>query len=227
MGGQQRHRREVNPRSQIRWEGGHNILTPEHALFYFILFDLSCSISSCSILYSTPFYPILSHSIPPCLSHFQVLVQVLKGEVLMGFHGLMNGHIAPILGVDHDERIADDHVEFQTLPNEWQLGDLAYGGLTRCLTGRKLPTGLNEDAWMEADEFFRQLIAFYRGRAENVISRIKCHGWCEGVFRGSFELLMNLWDIAVILLAQEMREDFRVDGFLMFEVVGPWPHDFN
>jgi hypothetical protein len=33
----------------------------------------------------------------------------MKGEVLIGFHGCIHGSIAPILGVDHDARIAADH----------------------------------------------------------------------------------------------------------------------
>ena len=77
--------------------------------------------------------------------------KVLKGEVLIGFHGLIHGSIAPVLGVDHDARIAEDHMDeyptgFRTLhrlsaeqllldDGEWGLGDLAYVGCERCLTG--------------------------------------------------------------------------------------------
>ena len=72
----------------------------------------------------------------------------------------------------------------------------------------------------------RNLIAFYRARIETVIKRLKSHGWCTQIFRGSRELIHQCFDITAIMTALEIRQDFEIDGAVMFEVVGPWPHRF-
>ena len=80
--------------------------------------------------------------------------------------------------------------------------------------------------WTAGDEFLNNLIAFYRARVERVIARIKNHAWCECDFRGSYEKLCMLYDIAVIGTALEIRMEFELDSKVAFEVVGPWPHTF-
>lgn len=66
-------------------------------------------------------------------------------------------------------------------------------------------------------------MAFYRSRVEIVIARLKRDAWCQQVFRGSFELLVALSEITVIMTAMQMKREFEA-GKCMFEVVGPWPH---
>ena len=45
-------------------------------------------------------------------------------------------------------------------------------------------------------------------------------------FRGSYNMLVALHDIAVITTALEIKLEFELDNKAMFEVVGPWPHTF-
>ena len=111
-------------------------------------------------------------------------------------------------------------------PGEWGLGDLAYQHCRRILSGRTRPTHPSQPAWSEADEFMKSLISFYRARVENVINRVKNHGWCEAEFRGTYCMFVALHDIAVIATALEIRLDFELDQKVMFETVGPWPHTF-
>ena len=108
------------------------------------------------------------------------------------------------------------------------LGDLAYEGCERMLTGRKHPAaGQDAMPWTEADEFLRNLIAHYRSRVKSVIHRIKAHAWCEQVFRGAYEVCAALYHITVLTTALEIKNEFELDDKVMFEVVGPWPHDFS
>ena len=85
----------------------------------------------------------------------------------------------------------------------------------------------NQVPWTEADEYFRHLIAHYRARVESVIKRIKSHAWCTTVFRGRFETFARLFDITVLMTALQIRHEFLMDGKMMFECVGPWPHNFT
>ena len=95
------------------------------------------------------------------------------------------------------------------------------------LTGRKHPrVGTNTVPWSEEDEFTRNLIAHYRSRVEIVIRRIKQPGWCQQIFRGSYELFVALFDITTLMAALEIRLEFDLDDKVMFEVVGPWQHQF-
>ena len=79
------------------------------------------------------------------------------------------------------------------------------------------------------DAHWNELISHYRSRIERVIYRVKNHRWCQGVFRGSFNLLVQCLDITVIttVTALEIRQELELDRKPMFEVVGPWPHIFQ
>ena len=127
------------------------------------------------------------------------------------------------LGVDHDLRMLEDTQEqFARLPGEWGLGDLAYQHAERYLTGRTRP-GPNQHnlpVWTEVDDFMKEFIAFYRGRVENIIHRIKNHMWCQTAFRGSFEMLTSLNNIAVLGTALEIRLDFEIDDKISLSVLG-------
>ena len=86
-------------------------------------------------------------------------------------------------------------IESVVVADEWGLGDLAYGSSERILCGRKRPTSVNQPVWVQLDEYWNNLIAFYRcipgrARVEKVISQIKCHGWAEDTFRGSYAMLV-------------------------------------
>ena len=154
---------------------------------------------------------------------------VFKGHLAITFWGGIVGYSGLHLGVDHDFRILQDTEDkFPILPGEWRLGDLAYQHALRCLAGRTRPNARqhNLPAWTPVDDFLKEFIAFYRARVESVIHRVKNHGWCKTEFRGSFEMLNTLNNIAVLVTALEIRLDFELDDKFMFECVGPWPHTF-
>jgi hypothetical protein len=108
---------------------------------------------------------------------------------------------------------------------EWGLGDLAYGGCERMLCGCKAPTSINQAPVDHFSKYWTSLVAFYRARVEIVIARLKRDAWCQQVFRGSFELLVALSEVTVVMTAMQMKREFD-QGKCMFEVVGPWPHRF-
>ena len=107
---------------------------------------------------------------------------------------------------------------------------MAYGSCTRVLTGRKKPTAAalanGARAWSMEDEFMIHLIAFYRGRVEAVIARMKKHAWCHTPFRGEFLLFNAFFDVSTLMTALEINLEFQEDNKPMFEVVGPWRHVF-
>ena len=147
---------------------------------------------------------------------------VFKAHVWIAFHGLILAIEGPCLGIDHDQRIIDDcNTKYPLRPREWGLGDLAYGGATRYLVGRKE----SQDAPLTPfDVYWNALIGFYRGRVEIVIAQLKKHAWAQQVFRGSFKSLVIHHNISSIMTALEIRQEILA-GRPPFEVVGPWPHN--
>ena len=73
---------------------------------------------------------------------------------------------------------------------------------------------------------WNSIIAFYRSRVEIVIACLKKHEWCKTPFRGSFKSLTTYNEIRNVLTAVEIRREIE-KGEPMFEVCGPWPHDFT
>ena len=83
-----------------------------------------------------------------------------KAHVWISFHGLILGVEGPCLGVDHDARIIEDCAhKYIMRPNEWGLGDLAYGGAARYTVGIKEQAGV---ALHRQDVYWTALVAFYR-----------------------------------------------------------------
>ena len=105
------------------------------------------------------------------------------------------------------------------------MGDLAYIGSERISTGRKTPTSINEAPLTHFDIYWTNLISFYRARVEIVIARLKRDAWAQQVFRGSFQLLVAFSEITAVTTTMQMKREFD-EGKCMFEVVGPWPHQF-
>ena len=152
----------------------------------------------------------------------------MKGHIAINFWGGIVACAGPDVGKDHDKRLWDEQRhEFPTEEGEWGLGDLAYEACCRILTARKHPAaGTAGEAWSYFDEFYKNLIAHYRSRVEIVIKKLKSHAWCANVFRGRKDLFYALFNITKFATATEIRLDFEVDKKVMFEVVGPWPHQF-
>ena len=115
-------------------------------------------------------------------------------------------------------------IESVVVADEWGLGGLAYGSSERILCGRKRPTSVNQPVWVQLDEYWNNLIAFYRARVEKVISQIKCHGWAKDTFRGPYAMLVALNEASIVMTALQIKRDFEA-GHCIFEVVGPWPHN--
>ena len=131
-------------------------------------------------------------------------------------------------GRQHDSDIwQETRADYPTEPGEWGLGDLAYGSCTRLFTGRKRPSaGSRRLPWTQQDEYTKNLIAHYRARVESVIHRIKRGAWSKAIFRGNKDLFDALFHTAVYMTALKIKNEFELDGKLMFECVGPWPHKF-
>ena len=126
---------------------------------------------------------------------------VYKGHVGITFWGGIVACTGPHPGTWHDKKIwAMEQAMFPMEAGEMALGDLAYHSCEQVLTGRKHPrVGTNAVPWSEEDEFTRNLIAHYRSRVEIVIRRIKQPGWCQHIFRGSYELFVASFDITTLM----------------------------
>lgn len=141
----------------------------------------------------------------------------------IGFHGLIFACGGLHLGRDHDAKIEQEmNTVYQRLPGEWQLGDLGYEGCEGMLIGHK-----KVGEYDYASEFWTNLIGHYRGRCENIINRVKAFAWTDGPFRGTVETMSLYHEIAVVMTALELKMDFELEQKVMFEVVGPWPHEFQ
>jgi hypothetical protein len=105
------------------------------------------------------------------------------------------------------------------------MGDLAYIGCERITTGGKIPISINQSPLDFFDIYWTNLVAFYRARVEIVIARVKRDAWLQQVFRGSFALLVAFSEITAVTTAMQLKREFE-EGKCMFEVVGPWPHQF-
>ena len=151
-----------------------------------------------------------------------------KAHVGIGFTGVIHALTGPHLGIDHDKRIYDDTTaNFPKVLGEWHLGDLAYDGCHCVLTSRKQPSGEGQDAWDERDEWWKNFVAHYRSRVEIVIAKLKRHQWCQVTFRSDFNTLCAHFNVSNLMTAMEIKHNFEVNDTSMFEVVGPWPHDFS
>ena len=69
--------------------------------------------------------------------------------------------------------------------------------------------------WADADVFMKNYIKFYRARVESLIHRLTNHGLCETAFRGSYNMLVALHDIAVTTTALETKLEFELDNKAM------------
>ena len=150
-------------------------------------------------------------------------VVIMKGHVIIGLTGLIL-HDQMDLGVDNDDTIMDDIIAnadsgWDVEPGEWGLGDKAYIAIERMLCA-------NKPEQTQFDTLWNSIIAFYRSRVEIVIARLKKHEWCKTPFRGSFKSLTTYNEIRNVLTALEIRREIE-KGEPMFEVCGPWPHDFT
>ena len=150
---------------------------------------------------------------------------IYKGHLGIGFHGCIHADCGLHLGVDHDTRMEQDmRSKYPRKPHEWHMTDLGYVGIERILYGFKRPTAESQDPWGVDMEFYNHLIAFYRGRVENVISQVKAHAWARTTFRSGFEVMQNYYTISLVLTALEIKHQFESTDLSRFEVVGPWPH---
>jgi len=157
---------------------------------------------------------------------------VYKGHLAISFWGGIVACSGPHPGTKNDNVIWEEeclgpNAIYPSLPGEWGLGDMAYISCLRILTSRRHPKpGSSERAWDKFDEFGRHLIAHYRSRVEIVIKKLKSHGWCQAIFRGSEDVLKRMFIATSHLTALEIKQDFDIDKKMMFECVGPWPHRF-
>ena len=67
--------------------------------------------------------------------------------------------------------------DWPMVDGDWGLGDKAYIAIERVLCG-------NTPEQTHFDLFWNSIIAFYRGRIEVAIAKLKKHGWCKTPFRG-------------------------------------------
>jgi len=145
---------------------------------------------------------------------------IFKGHLIIALHGLILLHTFH-LGVDNDDTIMDVLIAgglWSIEPGEWGFGDKAYIAIERLLCG-------NKPEETQFDTFWNSIIAFYRARVEIVIARLKKHAWCQVPFRGRYDTLIAYTDFNVTMTALEIRREIE-HGKPMFEVCGPWPHDF-
>ena len=99
---------------------------------------------------------------------------------------------------------------------------MAYGGAARYICGVKETVG---HPITQLDAYWTALIGFYRARVEQVIARLKRHQWCQQVFRGSFSSLVQHHTVTSVFTALAIRREIE-SGHPLFEVIGPWPHQF-
>ena len=188
-----------------------------------IKFDGACHRDGYPIEVYAPIAPINDEGIgAQGLRSGKYNTTVYKGHMGIGFHGPIFANSGLHLGRDHDAHMLNDmNTVYARLPGEWHLGDLGYEGCDGVLIGHK-----KVGVYDYACEFWTNLIGHYRGRCENIINRVKSHAWTDGPFRGRFETMCQYNEISVVMTALELKMDFELDDKVMFEVTGPWPHEF-